>query len=131
MNQPPDFAPLHERWGPFVKNVSEIAPDIWLADAARGTKGTGKVWYPCLIGRSRKAGQPSWQNGPPISPFEEIGCIKTVGSGYRRGQCVVRMFNRGSDPATGLYCYTEALFAKFNDALDFLKRNAESHNALS
>jgi hypothetical protein len=109
-HKPQDFAPIHERWGPFVKNVQEIVPGLWIADATRGLTGKGKVWYLVLI---------TIHSGT-FNSFTEVGSIKPVKYGYRKGKIHAYIWWKNS--------VIEGWFDDDATAFKFFKVNAELIN---
>lgn len=105
--------PINYRRGPYVRCAQAIAPDLWLVESQRGTKGTGKVWNPAIIRNNPNFGKPY-----PFSvtvdnrKFLEIAECKLVRNGYRKGQNVVRIHKTPD--------FIEGFFANKADAVRFM-----------
>jgi len=68
--------PLHPRHGPYIRNIQLLENGIYLVEAQRGLKGTGKTWYPYFVN----------------SRHESFGEVKPEMSQCRLGQFKLRMW---------------------------------------
>jgi hypothetical protein len=118
MKQPTE-GPLHERWGPYVRNIQPVeGTDLFIAEATRGTKGKGRIWWPVLIRRHPEAGQPVHQGSNSINPdWQTVGAVKPA-TGYRAGLYKACLYNR-KDANQTAWCYMEA-FLPEPEAVPFL-----------
>lgn len=119
MTMPPE-GPLNERWGPYIRNIQPIdGTPLFIADACRGVKGKGRIWYPVIVAPNPLAGLPTHYNYPPHvhSDWKEIGCVKAA-IGYRAGLLKVTLYGR-QDPVSKNWCRVEA-FLPDVEAVHFL-----------
>jgi len=114
----PTEGPIHERWGPYIRNIQPIdGTPLFIADACRGVKGKGRIWYPLILAPNPNAGKPSWINGPPQGEWLKIGCVKEA-TGCRQGLLKASLYGR-KDPVSDTWCRVEA-FLPDSEAVHFL-----------
>jgi hypothetical protein len=80
----PTEGPLYARYGPYVRNIQPVTDSMFIAEACRGTKGRGRVWFPILIVPDPEAGTPRGGAGSLRGDWMEGGYVKAA-TGYSNG----------------------------------------------